>query len=82
MAKSHHGGRSNRSRPKINKTIKNIQKDMNVNADEAKELMADMYKILRDRTWRGALARLLLSLDLCLWSLLVYFLIDYQLFIR
>ena len=55
---------------------------MNVNADEAKELMADMYKILRDRTWRGALARLLLSLDLCLWSLLVYFLIDYQLFIR
>ena len=41
--------------------------------------LTDMYKLLRDRSWKGTTARALLSLDIALWSILIYVLIDYQL---
>lgn len=39
--------------------------------------LTDMYKLLRDRSWKGTTARTLLSLDIALWSILIYVLSDY-----
>ena len=56
---------------------------MNVSVREIKDTMVDMYEILKDRTWKGAVARTLLSADIIMWSLLIYFIVDYQLhFVR
>jgi len=58
---------------------------MNTNVNETRNEteigpMADMLNILRMNNWQGRTARVLLSADIILWSLLIYFIIDYQLF--
>ena len=47
---------------------------------ETKEWMADMYSLLQQNTWQGRTARLLLSVDVLMWGLLIYFIVDYHLF--
>jgi len=50
------------------------------NANSANAWMADMYSLLKMNNWQGRTARLLLGADIVLWSLLIYFIVDYQLF--
>ncbi len=50
------------------------------NANSVNAWMADMYSLLQQNTWQGRTARVLLSADILMWSLLVYFIVDYHLF--
>ena len=50
------------------------------NANSVNAWMEDMYSLLKMNNWQGRTARLLLGADLVLWSLLIYFIVDYQLF--
>ena len=50
------------------------------NANSVNAWMEDMYSLLKMNNWQGRTARILLTADLVLWSLLIYFIVDYQLF--
>ena len=47
---------------------------------EAKEWMEDIFNLLLMNNWQGHTARILLTADIIMWSLLIYFIVDYQLF--
>tara|TARA_Y100000310_G_scaffold184486_1_gene184617 strand:+ start:679 stop:855 length:177 start_codon:yes stop_codon:yes gene_type:complete len=50
------------------------------NANAISDWLEDISNLLRMNNWQGRTARILLTADLVMWSLLIYFIIDYQLF--
>ena len=50
------------------------------NANAISEWMEDISNLLKMDNWQGHTARILLTADLVMWSLLIYFIVDYQLF--
>jgi hypothetical protein len=52
----------------------------NNNANVISDWMADIYRLLKMDNWQGRTARVLLGTDIVLWSLLIYFIIDYQVY--
>jgi len=50
------------------------------NANAISEWVEDISNLLRMNNWQGRTARILLTADLVMWSLLIYFIVDYQLF--
>jgi hypothetical protein len=57
--------------------MKRAQKAMSEKKRDLKAIAKDIDSILRQRTLKGAIARLLLSLDVVLWAVLVYVFGDY-----
>jgi hypothetical protein len=47
---------------------------------EVREWMVDISNLLKMDNWQGCTARILLTADVVMWSLLIYFIIDYQVF--
>ena len=50
------------------------------NANAISDWMEDISNLLRMNNWQGRTARILLTADLVMWSLLIYFIVDYQMF--
>ena len=50
------------------------------NANAISDWMEDISNLLMMNNWQGRTARILLTADVVMWLLLIYFIIDYQLF--
>ena len=50
------------------------------NANAISDWMEDISNLLMMNNWKGRTARILLTADVVMWSLLIYFIVDYQLF--
>ena len=50
------------------------------NANVISDWLIDIYSLLKMDNWQGRTARVLLGTDIVLWSMLIYFIIDYQVY--
>ena len=50
------------------------------NANAISDWMEDISNLLMMNNWKGRTARILLTADVVMWSLLIYFIVDYQMF--